>query len=77
VLNENARVFHDGKTGCTRLSSDRGVRDALLKPEDLCADGNGGISDRRNLFGPSKNIDDVNGLRNVLEAGESFDAQNL
>jgi hypothetical protein len=77
VLHENARVFHDGKTGGTRLFSGGGVRDVLLKPENLCADGNGGISDRRNLFGPSKDVDDVYGFRNVFEAGESLDAQNF
>ena len=77
MLNKNASVFHDGKTGGTRLFSDRSVRDTQLKPEDLCADGNGGISDRRNLFGPSKDVDEVNGFRNVLEAGERFDAQNF
>ena len=77
MLNENAGVFHYSETGRTCPFSCGGVRDVLLKPENLCPDDNRRVSDGKNLFGPPKNVHKVNGFRNVFEASESPDAENF
>lgn len=69
MFDEEAGVFDDGEASDAGFFGGSGVRDALLEPEDFGADGNGGIGDRRYALGTAKDVDDVDGLGDVFEAG--------
>ena len=77
MLDEEAGVFDDGETGGAGFFGGRGVRDALLEPEDFGVDGDGGIGDGRNVFGTAEDINDVDGFGNVFKAGVGFLAEDF
>jgi hypothetical protein len=77
VFDEEAGVFDDGETCGASLFGGGGVRDVLLEPENLGADGDGGIGDGRDFFGAAEDIDDVDGFGNVLKASVGLDAEDL
>ncbi len=53
------------------------IRYSLLEPEGFGVEGDGGIGDGRNCFGPSEDIDNVDWEGNVFEAGVGFFAQDF
>jgi hypothetical protein len=69
VFDEEAGVFDDGEASDAGFFGGSGVRDALLEPEDFGADGDGGIGDGRYALRTAKDVDDVDGLGDVFEAG--------
>ena len=77
VLDKKAGVLDDGESGGASFFSGGGARDVLLKPKNLGSDRNSRIGDGGNLFRSPKNVDDVNGFRDVFEASESLNTEDL
>jgi hypothetical protein len=77
VFYEKARVFDYQEAGGAGFFCGGGVGDSLLEPERFGVDGDGGIGDRRNVFGAAENIDNVDGARGVFETGIGFFAEDL
>jgi hypothetical protein len=77
VLDEEAGIFDDSEAGGASLFGGGGVCDALLKPENLGADGDGGIGDGRDVFRAAEDVDDVHWLGDVFEARVGLDAKHF
>jgi len=77
VFDEEAGVFDDGEASGPGFFGAGEVRNALLEPEDFCVDGDGGIGDGRDFFGAAEDVDDVDGLGDVFEAGVGFLAEDF
>lgn len=77
MFDEEAGVFDDDEASNARFFGGGRVRDALLEPEDLGVDRDGRIGDGRNAFGAAEDVDDVDGLGDVFEAGVGFLAQDF
>jgi len=77
VFDKEAGVFDDDEACGAGLFRGGRVGNSLLEPEDSGANGDGRIGDGRNVFGAAEDIDDVDRLRNVLEAGVGFLAEDL
>jgi hypothetical protein len=79
MFDEDAGVFdHEEACGAGFVGSVL-VFDSLLHPDNFCADGDGAVNDRRNVFGTAENIDNFDVLRfwDVFEARVGFYAENL
>jgi len=79
VFDEDAGVF-DYEEACS--AGFRGsvlIFDSLLHPDYFCADGNGAVDNRRDVFGAAKDVDnfDVVGFRNVFETRIGFFAEDF
>jgi hypothetical protein len=77
VFYEKAGVFDYQEAGGAGSFCGGEVGDPLLEPERFGVDGDGGIGDRRNLFGAAENIDNVDGARGVFETGIGFFAEDF
>jgi len=77
VFYEEAGVLDDEEAGGVRFGGGFGVGNSLLQPEGFGVDGDGGLGDGRDVLGPPKDIDDVDGEWNVFEASIRFFAKNL
>lgn len=53
------------------------MRNSLLEPEDFCADGDGGVGDGRDFLGAAENVDDIDAMGDVFEAGIGFLAEDF
>jgi hypothetical protein len=69
VFDEDAGVFNGEKARCTRDLASGCVHNAKLKPDDLCMDGDGGFNDRSNVCRPAEDVNEIDGLGDVFEAG--------
>jgi hypothetical protein len=54
-----------------------GVFYAELEPKDFGFDGDGGIGYRRNIFGAAEDVNDVDRIGDVFEAGIGFFAEDF
>ena len=77
MFDEEAGVFDDEEAGGTGFFGGGGVGDSLLEPEDSGADSDGGIGDGRDFIGAAEDVDDVNRIGDVFEAGIGFFAQDF
>jgi hypothetical protein len=79
VFDQDAGVF-DYEEACG-VGFDGGalVLNSLLHPDDFCADGDGTVYDRRNVFGAAKDVDnfDVVRFRDVFETRVTFFAEDF
>jgi len=78
VFDENAGVFHHEEAGGASFGGGVLVLNSLLHPDNFCADGDGAVHDRRDVFGAPKDIDnfDVLRLRDVFETWITFFAEH-
>lgn len=72
VFDEETGVFDYEKALCVSFRSRGFVGDALLEPEGFGFDGDGGIGDGGNVFGAAEDVDNVDGMGDVLEAGVGY-----
>jgi hypothetical protein len=77
VLEEEAGVFDNEKSGGVSFDGSFGVGNSLLEPEGFGVNGDGRIGDRRDFFGAAKDIDNVDRKWNVFEAGVGFFAEDF
>ena len=74
---EEAGVLDDEEAGGVSFGGSFGVGNALLEPECLGVNGNGGIGGGWDLFGPTEDVDDIDRKWDVFETGVGFFAKNL
>jgi hypothetical protein len=79
VFDQDAGVFDYEEAGGSGFGGGVFVLNSLLHPDYFCADGNGAVDDRRNVFGAAKDVDDfdVLGFWNVFQAGIGFFAEDI
>ena len=79
MFDENAGVFHHEEAGGASFGGGVLVLNSLLHPDNFCADGDGAVYDRRDVFGAPKDIDnfDVLRLRDVFETWITFFAEHF
>jgi hypothetical protein len=77
VFDEGAGVFDNEETGQTGFFGGGRIFDAELEPNDFGADSDGGFDNRWNVFGAAENVDEVDGLGDVFEAGIGFLAEHF
>src|ERR1700676_1589386 len=69
MLAPHACVHHHGEPRSARLLPSNLMNDPLLQPQNFRALGDRAIDHWRNIFGSSKNVNDVHCLRNVFDPG--------
>lgn len=79
MFDEDARVFDYEEAGGAGFGGGVLVFDSLLHPDYFCADRDGAVDDRWDVFGAAKNIDNFDGLRfwDVFEAWVRFFAEDF
>jgi hypothetical protein len=79
VFDKDAGVFDYEEAGGAGFVGGVLVFDSLLHPDYFCADGDGAVDDRWDVFGAAKNIDNFDGLRfwDVFEAWVRFFAEDF
>lgn len=79
MFDEDTGVFHYEEARSAGFGCGVLVFDSLLHPDYFCADGNGAVNDRRDVFGAAKDVDDfdVLGFRDVFEARVGLFAEDF
>lgn len=79
MLDQDAGVFDYVEAGGAGFGGGILVFDSLLHPDDFCADGDGAVDDRWNVFGAAEDVDDFDVLRfwDVFEAWVRFFAEDF
>ena len=79
MFDEDAGVFYYEEACSAGFGGGVLVFDSLLHPDNFCADGDGAVDDRRDMFGAAKDVDyfDVLGFWNVFEARVGFFAKDF
>ena len=79
MFDEDAGVFYYEQACGAGFGSGVLVFDSLLHPNNLCADGDSAVDDRRDVFGAAKDVDyfDVLGFWNVFETRVRFFAEDF
>jgi hypothetical protein len=79
MFDEDAGVFDYEEAGSAGFGGGVLVFDSLLHPDSFCADGDGAVNDRRDIFGAAKNINNFDVLRfwDVFEAWVRFLAEDF
>jgi hypothetical protein len=79
VFDEDAGVFHYEEAGGVGFDGGVLVFNSLLHPDNFCADGDGAVDDRRDVFRAAKDVDnfDVVRFRNVFQAWVGFFAEDF
>jgi hypothetical protein len=77
VFNQDAGVFDYEEAGGAGFRGGVWVFDSLLHPDYFCADGDGAVHNRRNVFRAAKDVDnfDVRGFRDVFKTRIGFFAE--
>jgi len=77
VFEEHAGVLDNKEAGGVSFGCGGFVGDSLLEPEGFGVNGDGGIGHARDVFGAAKDVNDVNGERNVFESRVRFLAEHF
>jgi hypothetical protein len=77
VFDQEAEVFDGQESGRTGNFTGLRADDAQLEPDGFGADGDGGVDDGRNFLGAAEDVDNIDGLGNVLQARTGFRAEHF
>ena len=77
MFEEHAGVLDNKEAGGVSFGCGGFVGDSLLEPEGFGVNGDGGIGHARDVFGAAKDVNDVNGERNVFESRVRFLAEHF
>ena len=77
MFDEEAGVFDDEEARGSGFFGGGWVSNSLLEPEDFGADGDRGIRHGRNFFWAAEDVDNIDAIGDVFEAGIGFLAKDF